>query len=107
MATQLLIESQAVPDEARGSRCLRMARRLAEAGSHPVVFLIDAGAGVAVAAEPALTGALEAGASVWVDEESLAQQAISVDDLVPGVVATGLDKVTPMLFDPAVKVVWH
>lgn len=107
MATQLLIESQGAPDPARGSRCLRMARHLATAGTETVVFLLDDGVGAAVGSHPELSDAVEAGACVWADEESLAERAISVDQLVPGVLAVGLTKVAPMLFDPAVKVVWH
>jgi predicted peroxiredoxin len=107
MQVQLLIESQAWPERDGGSRFVRMARHLANAGTQAVLFLIDEGVEVVVAPQPGLTSVLEAGASVWADQESLAQRGISADDLPPGVVQAGLDKVAPLLFDPDVKVVWH
>jgi predicted peroxiredoxin len=107
MAAHLLIESQAWPERAGGSRFVRTARHLAGLGTQTVLFLIDEGVDVAVGPQLGLTSVIEAGASVWADQESLAQRGISADDLVPGVVQAGLDKVTPLLFDPDVKVVWH
>jgi DsrE/DsrF-like family len=107
MAAQLLIESQAWRERAGGSRFLRTAKHLADAGTQTVVFLIDDGVSSALGTRSELAAAIEAGASVWADEESLAEREISVGELAPGVVAAGLDKVAPLLFDPDVKVVWH
>jgi hypothetical protein len=71
------------------------------------VFLIDDGVRAAVGSQPSVTGILTAGGQVLADEESLADRAIPARQLTPGVVATTLDKIAPLLFDPAVRVVWH
>lgn len=104
---QLLIESQSLPEPGAGCRFLRAARHLATAGTPTVVFLIDDGVSCAVGFQPEVARAVKAGASVWADDASLAERAILVGDLAPGVVAAGLDRVTPLLHDPAVRVVWH
>lgn len=105
--TQLLIESQSRPEPGAGCRFLRAARHLAAAGTPTLVFLLDDGVSCAVGFQPEVARAVKAGASVWADDVSLAERGIPVDDLVPGVVPAGLPKITPLLYDPAVKVVWH
>lgn len=118
MATHLLIESQALlvwgrpqtpgaPVRAQECRCLRIARRLADACTETVVFLIDEGVTAVVGSRSEAARAVRAGVNVWVDEDSLVRRAIPPGDLAAGVVPAGLDKVAPLLFDPAVKVVWH
>lgn len=108
-ATQvhLLVESQPRSEPGEASRFLRAAQRLAVAGTPTVLFLIDDGIAAAVGDQPEVVRVVAAGGEVWADEISLAQRTIPVATLAPGVVATGLDKVAPLLFDPAVQVVWH
>lgn len=103
----LLVESQDRREPKEASHFLRAARRLAVAGTPTVVFLIDDGVAAAVGDQPELVGVLAAGGEVWADDVSVAQRAIPVGGLAPGVVATGLDKVVPLLCDPATQVVWH
>ena len=104
---QLLIESQSPPETSAGCRFLRAARYLAADGKPTMVFLVDDGVRCATGFQPEVARVVEAGMSVWADEASLAERAIPVAELVPGVVAVELDKVMPLLHDPAVKVVWH
>jgi hypothetical protein len=104
---QLLVESQFRAASGTTGRFLRAARHLAASGRPATVFLIDDAVRVAVGSQPSVTGILAAGGQVWADEDSLAARAIPASQLVPGVVTMTLDKVAPLLFDPAVQVVWH
>ena len=109
---QLLVETQCLESQCRvphgtASRFLRAARHLAASGRPVIVFLIDDGVRSAVGPQPGVTGILTAGGQVWADRESLADRAIPATQLTPGVVEAALDKVAPLLFDPAVQVVWH
>lgn len=104
---QFLVESQGRPGPGTATRFLQAARHLAVTGTPTVVFLIDDGVRSAVGVHPDLARIVEAGGSVWADEASLAQRDIPADALSPDVLAVGLDKVAPLLFDSAVRVVWR
>ena len=107
MAAQLLIESQGPASDGE-SRFLRAAGHLAATGSSTVVFLTDDGVTSALAFQSAeVDRVVRAGASVWADQVSLTERDIQADQLASGVVPTDLDKITPLLFAPDVKVVWH
>jgi sulfur relay (sulfurtransferase) DsrF/TusC family protein len=105
--TQLLVESQAPRDLAPGSGFLRAAWHLAAGGTPTVVLLIDDGVAAATGGRPDVADVVAAGGRVWADEASLEQRAIPVAQLSPGVEAVDLDKVTPLLVGPDVRVVWH
>lgn len=104
---QLLVESQCQPENGTTNHFLRAAQHLAEGGTRTVVFLVDDGISCAVGPDSAAAAVVAAGANVWADDVSLDQRAVSVDQLTAGVLPVTLDKVSPLLFDPAVRVVWH
>jgi sulfur relay (sulfurtransferase) DsrF/TusC family protein len=101
MPVRLLVESQGTV-----STFLRAARHLAAAAPTDV-FLIDDGVGFAVDASGDVAGIVAAGGQVRADSRSLAERGIDADALTAGVVAADLDAVADLLFDPAVRVVWH
>jgi hypothetical protein len=72
-----------------------------------VVFLIDDGVAAAVGAHPDVARILALGGSVWADDVSLGEHGLAASELAPGVMMADLGKVTSLLFDPAVRVVWH
>jgi hypothetical protein len=105
--TRLLVESQAPRDSDPGSRFLRSACHLATAGTSTVVLLIDDGVTAATGGRPEVAEVVAAGGRVWADETSLDRRAIPAAELAAGIEAVNLDKVTPLLVDPKVRVVWH
>jgi len=108
MASYLFIESQD-PYEFRDTVfCSDLARRLADAGNHVTIFLVQNGvlparAGVYSAVFSELA---QAGVEILADDFSLRERGISSERLPSGVKPSALDFVIDRLAEGA-KVIWH
>lgn len=103
---QLLVESRG-PGDTGGARFLRAASHLAGAGTPVTVYLVDDGVGFAHGAHAELADLLARGVRVVADGSSLVRRGVRADLLVDGVSAVEMTEIESLVFDPAVKVVWH
>lgn len=108
MTPFLLVQTQSDWQGPTAGRFLDDAVVLAGYG-HPVtVFLVQDAVTTAVrGATPLLARLAELGATVWVDDFSLAQRALRADQLDPAATVTDMATVVVRMLDGCTRVVWH
>ena len=104
----LLVESQGAWSGPMAERFLDDGTALARAGQRVSVLLVQDGVTAALPGAAAAVDRLTAaGATVWVDDFSLAQRALPADRVVPGAAVVDMDAVAAKLLGDRVRVVWH
>jgi hypothetical protein len=104
----LLVESQGAWSGPMAERFLDDGAALARAGERVSVLLVQDGVTAALpGAGSGVDRLAAAGATVWVDDFSLAQRALPADRVRPGAAVVDMDTVAGKLLGDGVRVVWH
>jgi sulfur relay (sulfurtransferase) complex TusBCD TusD component (DsrE family) len=105
----LFIETQDPFDRGEAAEVAPLAQEIADGTRDVAVYLVQnavLGARRASSAGAALTGLSER-ATVLVDDFSLRERGIHVDELAPGVTVAGVDSLVELIVDEGRKTIWQ